>query len=249
MRLQELFLKETTEEDRAIVSLSSSVYALMRNYKDEEGDDPITLGKVGDLFNTPLEVLNTVTLELQSDKGLVNRQREEDGEEALKTADDMSTMGLWYPDSQTLVINKDYLSTQMIRTIISHELRHALDDYKSDFQAIKPGGKYTAPNKKLIKKSPDLEDGDYLTQTAEINARFLQVLDRMVRAIRYAYKNLDDNEVKPFIMDYFRKAMNTYQITALFPQKEKSKQYKRLMKRAMDFIQKETEHVKSTLRK
>ncbi len=102
MRLVELFLKETSMEDRAIISLASAIYSHIDkeynfgaadnpspltekspfdfsqgDYDDEEdnfGDieDPPELvhnvGTVGDLFNTPLEILNQVNIVLTTDE-------------------------------------------------------------------------------------------------------------------------------------------------------------------------------------
>ena len=60
MRLQELF--ETTEEDRALISLSSAIYARLQQYINidqdytDEDDEVVAIGRMGDIFDTPIGV-------------------------------------------------------------------------------------------------------------------------------------------------------------------------------------------------
>jgi len=268
MRLQELFLVETTEEDRALISLSSAIYNYIQKYEEEsvepeyDGDDfddeyddfdspkdekVIMVGNIGSLFNTPIDILNPITIELQSSYGIRERLDKEDGSDVTKGPTG-EVLGIWYGANSTMVLNKDYLTSNAMKTTITHELRHALDDYKSNFQANKIGGRYSIPRNKAYRdapKHPELGNVKYLAEPAEINARFLQVLHAMVPIIRRAAA-LEPNRVRPAIMSSLQKHLEARKISSLFPEKEKSKDYKRLMKRAMDFIEKELKYVQSS---
>lgn len=264
MRLVELFLKETTEEDRAILSLSSAIYQYIQKYEtisddgdswkdkdyddDEDGefddiseiedDKPIKIGKIGNLFNTPLEALNHINIELQSDYGIRLRRKKEGGRE-IKKPDDEMVYGLWYGDSDTIVLNKDFIGSNALRFVVTHELRHALDDVKSDYKANKADGRYSTPKKKEHRvKKDDKDKTPYHAEPAEINARFLEVMHGLVPVIRRAVK-LPDTNPRDYATKEFFRLMDRFNISYLFPEKEKSKDYKRLVKRAMDFIEKE----------
>ncbi len=263
MRLQELFLIETTEEDRGLISLSSAIADHLKtvdidseenapDYDDEydpdldgdrgERDEPIVLGKIGDFFDTPFEVLNNVTLELQSGFGLKVR----DGKVNSKPAGSV-IKGMWDGNNGTLVLNKDYVGTKSIKSTIAHELRHALDDYKSNGEAFKTGGRYVTPKKKEHRKStndPYFGNVAYLAEPAEINARFVQVLHDLVPIIQRSVK-LPGANGKASIESGLKKSLEDNRIADLFPEKTKSKSYQRLIKRAYDFINKELAHVQS----
>lgn len=269
MRLQELLL-ETTEEDRALISLSSAIYNYIQQYADEDdlddqlyhdfddvddySDDSIsteekitTVGKIGKLFDCPLELLNPVTIEIQSGEGMRNRLDKANPED-IEKGPRGEVYGIWYSGISTIVLNREWLTSKQLQSTITHELRHALDDYKSKFQANKDSGSYSIPKKKEHRKAerdPELGNLNYVAQPAEINARFVQVLNAMVPVIGRAVK-LSPEKVEPLIMREFKRALEYFRITSLFPEKERSKDYKRLMKRGIDFIQKELAFAKST---
>jgi len=267
MRLQELFLVETTEEDRAIISLSSAISQYLKKYEEEDfdkeysddeydlddepeddSDETIFVGRIGELFDTPLEILEPITIELQSDYAIRQRMKKEDGADVIRSPDKGSINGLWYGHNATMVVNKDLLGTNALQSTISHELRHALDDFKSDFEANKAGGRYSkAKNKahRKVTKDPHVGNLAYLGQPSEINSRYLQAMNAMVPSIKRAAK-LAPEMVQPSIMRDLKRAFEAFRITDLFPEKEKSRDYKRLIKRAMDFIDKELKHVQST---
>lgn len=270
MRLRELYLFESTEEDRAIISLANSIADYMTAHEDEfypqssGGDDygsyddeyddfsdigdddeisdePIVLGKIGDLFNTPLTILEPVTLEIQTPDGLIERRKKEEGGDLFGMAD--APVGLWYEHNATLVINSDLIGKTRLQSTIAHELRHALDDYKSDFKI--GSGRYLTPKKKEHRKAtndPYVGNVAYLAQPSEINARFVQVLNSLVPTINRLAKQ-DPARARDAIFRALERSMEANKISLLFPEKEKSKDYKRLMKRAVDFIDKELAHV------
>ena len=129
---------------------------------------------------------------------------------------------------------------------MAHELRHALDDYKSEKKAS-VSNSYSTPKKKEYRKEyndPYYGNISYLAEPAEINARFLQVLDQLTTTIRQSVK-LYPNDPKPAIMKEFKNILAYYHISDLFPEKELSKDYKRLMKRAMDYIEKELAYLQN----
>jgi hypothetical protein len=254
VRLQELFLIETTEEDRAIISLSSSISDyLSSNYDNDEDDTPydpdaeyddelditgdedkpIKVGTIKQLFDTPLSILNPIKIELQSDYGIRQRRNKDEDAKIISRPGDDDILGLWYGDSKTMVLNKDYIGTLNFKSIISHELRHALDDFKSGFKA-NTSKRYSTP-RNIEHQNPNQAE---LAEPAEINARFLQVLHNMVLVINNVFKR-HTGDPKSYIMNQFDKMMKYHSISELFPEKEKSKQYKRLIKRGVDFIDKE----------
>ena len=235
MRLQELF--ETTEEDRAIVSLSSTIYKYIQHFKDDS-NTTINLGKIGQLFNTPLNVLDNVTLQLADPESL-DKAYEQSADEPVNP--NSVGYGFWDPATETIFLNSKYIAD--IKTIISHELRHALDDYKSEFKAG-DSDSYFSPRKQKHKNADRITN--YNAQRGEINARFLQVLDILARRINMAYNNLPPDQIKPRIMTDFTNLLNKFKISYLFPEKEKSEDYKRLMKRGYDFIQKESTHIEAS---
>jgi hypothetical protein len=264
MRLQELFLIETTEEDRAIVSVASALNSYIQKYEgedaggdfydgDEDPDDTIhdemkVIGSIKELVgDSPIPEFNGINIILQSDYGIRLRKKKE-AEARGVTPPSTSIMGMWYPASRAIILNKDYIGYNTLRTVISHELRHALDDIKSDFEANKSGGRYSIPRKKSHRREtndPYFGNLRYLAEPAEINARFLQVLDRMVKVIKNFATKLTPEQSRAKIMNQFHEIMKDERISELFPEKEKSRDYKRLMKRGVDFIDKEIAYVRS----
>lgn len=254
MKLQELFLIETSDEDRALISLSSSIYAYIQKYanididydnEDDESEEIVRVGKIGSLFDTPIDILNSINIELQSDAEIEQRaNRDNESVDVTKLPGTDAPLALWYGHINTIVLNSDYLQSNMMKTTITHELRHALDDHKSEFKANRSKSYSTPKNKEHRKTNSEFGNLNYFAQPAEINARFIQVLHTMVPAIKRAMK-LDPDQQRSRIMTDFNKSMNDNLISNLFPEKEKSKQskqYKQLIKRAMDFIEKEIKH-------
>ncbi len=239
MRLQVLF--ETTEEDRALISLSSAIYDKVISHT--ELDQPINLGKVGDIVDTPLHALNDVSIELRS------------GDDFLKRidADPVSNIGkdvfaAYDDDTNSVILNFDHLDKHRSKTAITHELRHALDNIKSETKFI-DNKRYFTPKKKEHRKDDPYSTLKYRAQPAEINARFTELLDILSKRIPKWYDKLDASEIKPQLTTDFNNLLNKYEIADIFPEKTKSPDYKRLVKRAYDFMQKEMTHIESELAK
>jgi len=247
MKLLELIIKESTNEDRAIISLSTELYSVLKQYADTDidYDDEDTelkrIGKIGQIVNTPLEALNDITIYIQSDYGLSQRMENEYGNKGHIDAPG----GVWLGDTKSLILNSDYLSVENMKSTISHELRHALDDVKSNFMASRSPSYNTPGNKSFRKVTSDPHMGNlaYLAQPAEINARFVQVLDDMVPIMKRATQP-NAKVGKNFVMQQFKLALERHNIAHLFPEKEKSSSYKRLLKRGVDFIEKEMAYLK-----
>ena len=233
-------LNETTEEDRALISLAQAIFDHIQQYADSD-EQVINLGEIGELFDTPVGVLNEVYLSLVDDETMFDELQSRSSK-PLNPND--KRYGFWdgSEGQELIILNIKYIPH--IKSIISHELRHALDDYKSKF-AASSSEKYTTAKKKLHKDSQD-PHVSYEASRNEINARFLQVLDILVKRVPMAYK-LEPSEIKPQLLKDFNNLLTKFKIAYLFPEKEKSPDYKRLLKRGYDFMQKEMSHIESSL--
>ena len=240
MRLQELF--ETTEEDRALISLSSAIYGKLQSYISHHTDEKIVnIGKIGDMFNTPIETLDNVSIEIQGGESFLERAEDKPIKDIVKDSK-AKVFAFWEAETDTIVLNVEYLSEPRMRTTITHELRHALDEYKSGSFPASPRNpdpaninKYFTPKKKEHKKNT-------LASPAEINARFVEILDVLSTSIIPRSLKLPTNEIRPKVMNDLKHLFVKYDIAKFFPEETKSNDYKRLIKRAVDFIDKELSH-------
>ncbi len=252
MRLQELF--ETTDEDRAIISLSSAVYKKLTQHIGTDKDS-IEIGKIGDLFDTPIVALNNVSLEIQGGDIFIRRLHAIPPEDVIGDKSKDSAVAFWDEDTDTAVFNRNYLDTERIKTTITHELRHALDSVKSNKF---PGDalRYFTPKKKehrtfYYNKKGEVDKKDvrnlipYRAQPVEINARFAEVLHTLSDFVVKRYNTVAPHLLKRQLIQDFKRLLNLYHIAYLFPEKTQSTDYKRLLKRGYDFIQKEMAHIES----
>ena len=232
MRLQELF--ETTEEDRALISLSSAIYNTIRT---KDGD----LGTIGELYNTSIPALSKVKIAVESGDQFAEHVKDPN--------DPMDYSGLevyafWDEDTHSIVFNKDLINTERMKTTVTHELRHALDELKSNSY---PGGatRYFTPKKKEHRKDDPYSTTQYRARPAEINARFTEILHKLSDLVPKRYAAVEPHLLRRQLMHDFNNLLVKYEIADLFPEKTQSKDYKRLVKRAYDFIQKEMSHIES----
>ena len=252
MKLLELFITETTEEDRAILSLSSTIYNHIQKYTDyvdPKDTSPLDVGRIDDFCSTPLEDLSVIDIQLLHGPTLRAKVKNDSGEKEDDVEVDHSgkvILGAWYPNIATIYINADYITSNAIKSTIAHELRHALDDLKSSGQASKDNGKYRTPKKKEHRKKDPYADENYpyIAQPAEINARFIQVLHAVTNQISRG-SHLPSDQLWTRAMTSLKHSMQVNKISKLFPEKEASPEYKRLIKRAADYIQKEIAYQKS----
>lgn len=243
MRLQELFLIETTEEDRAVISLANAVYNHVKkyiDYVDPDNPKPMEIGKIDDFATPPLEGMEDIKISLQQGDALGREVAAHNKEEY----DGKNPRGVWWADGPTISLNADHLSSERIKSTIVHELRHALDDLKSKGRAG-TSSRYDTPKKKIHrKKDPYAKNFPYLAKPAEINARFSQVLDGLTDSIS-KNSNMNPQQLWDHEMKVLKRLFIMHNISDLFPEKEQSRDYKRLMKRAADFIQKEIKYIAS----
>jgi hypothetical protein len=241
MRISEL-LTETTEEDRAIVSLSTAIgrYLYINHYASN-ANSTVNLGKIGDLFDTPLVAAHDIAIVLQNQQNLWDTAVQHGVFSADSEPRELN--GLWIPESNSLYLNSENIGASEIYTTIAHELRHALDTYKSDIRA-NLSRTYTQARRKQHRRlvnDPYAQEIAYLARRDEINARFSQVLYQLTplihRQVRRGRPDVFDKVVKDFMQ-----LLRDNRIAELFPEKYRSTDYKRLVKRAVDYIQKELTH-------
>jgi hypothetical protein len=127
-----------------------------------------------------------------------------------------------------------------MRSVIAHELRHAMDDAKSLNRANQSTRYRTArkPEHQVDK------DGAYQAQPAEINARFIEALNVLTPVIS-KLANLEPAAFRNKMTAYLNKAFELKDIADYYPEKTASPHYKRLLQRAWAFIDKELAHVQS----
>ena len=239
MRILELIV-ETAEEDRAIMSLADVIYDYLQQYADTELDydetGVIHIGRIGDLFDTPIPAMDRIRLAISSDEAIVDLARRLHG----KAGPEDSHLGEWDPAEKAISLNADYLSSNRMRTIIAHELRHAMDDFKSSDKANQSTRYGTARN------PADREDPDtaYRAQPAEINARFIEAL-HFISPVIPKLAHLDTAAFRTKMTAYLNRAFEVKHIADIYPEGTDNPHYKRLLQRAWDFINKELAHVKS----
>lgn len=235
MRLQELF--ETTEEDRALISLSSAIYNTVSKYIGTN-EQEIKVGKVGDLYDTSIPALNNINIEILDNETFLERMIDPDDPVDYS---DKEIYAMWDEDRETVVLNAAYLDRHRMKTTITHELRHALDYIKSNGF---PGdaNRYFTPKKKEHRIDDPYSTIQYRARPAEINARFVEVLDILSKRIPKWVEKLDPSQVKKQLSTDFKHLLVKYEIADIFPEKTESPDYKRLVKRAYDFMQKELDY-------
>jgi hypothetical protein len=246
MRLQELFLVETTEEDRALISLADPLYSFLQKYADQDLDwddentETLYVGKIGQILDTPFEGIDDIKIVIMSDSALLDRVRKENP--GTKDAPG----GLWDANTKSMIFNSDYLSSDFMKSTIAHELRHMLDDVKSEYR-VAASKRYSTPKDKEYRKSkndPYAPDMKYLAQPAEINARFVQVLNSLVPKIK-RLAALPQIEARNKAHKMLKYELEVHDVAGMFRDKNNSPDYKRLLKRGADFIDKELQHVQS----
>lgn len=254
MRYSEI-ITETTEEDRALISLSRPIFSRIQDFSviPLEKGKVFNVGKIGDLFDTPINILDPVLISIWTNEDIIEDYVDEDKQsEYLSDDAKRHVYGLWDANLNTIILNYDYIASNSIKSVITHELRHALDDYKSEFRANR-SKKYSTPKNKMHRRDygddpyvdPALKARPYLARPAEINARFAEVLHGITSQVQHAGKKVDPSGLRDRVIWSLDKLMDQRHIKELFPEKEKSRAYKRLMKRAVDFVDKEIAYYKS----
>jgi len=244
MKIQDLNINETAAHDRAILSLSVQISEyISKKYGEGTDRPPIHLGKIGDLFDTPLIGVQHIDLSVQNSKDIKNTYKKTHPDPDSIEEDDGVYYGLWISTADTIVINSDYVGTNKFRTVVSHELRHALDDYISDYRASKSKRYDTPRNPQHRKRDPYYPEIPYLAKPGEINARYLEALHRLNPKIHRAVKRNDPDLFNTVIND-FKQALSSERIAELFPRGVADPSYRRIFMRGIDYIKNEIIYAK-----
>lgn len=220
MKLHQIL--ETADDDRAIIALARAIWLKAVEAEREADDDAsINMGTIGDFVETPLTDVHDIGVLIMDD--------------AL-----MDTIGtgvaFWDPDRDLIILRKSRIPDKRAQLDIAHELRHALDDMKSNYAATDSSRYSTAP----AGKDP------YLAQPAEINARFVEALNVLAAFMKRVVKE-NPLTAKQRALERLPELLQAKRITTVFPERDKSPQYKRLLRRAVDFINKEFAHLSPTM--
>lgn len=240
MRLQELF--ETTSDDREISKISTQIYSYISSNFGTDPEATGSLGTVGEICRLPDDnPLSNISIDFKSNDEL----KQKDIATAKKNGQNIdpyairTTVGTWNADHNQIQLNSDFIGSNKLKTVIAHELRHALDDKKSDNWAS-ASTRYATPKKKEHRVAKDEDDKTpYLAEPAEINARFMELQHQLAGYIPRIYKNFPPNQIKAKIKEYIPRLLDGYRIASLFPEKTQSKDYKRLISRLMSFVEAE----------
>jgi hypothetical protein len=170
-----------------------------------------------------------------------------------------------YP-SREVRVNSSYLSyddsdKSHIKSILVHELRHALDFMKFKYGKIKkvkepidlyrgeiksriyPGERYTVARKKEHREDKsDFESGyygmDYYAQPQEINARITELEQELNKKAREMYaerKHIYSSDVR-YLRRSARHWLDYFNIDKVYPEGVQSKYFRRILTRLYKFI-------------
>ena len=212
---------ETTDDDRAIVNVSKPLHTYITTHHSDVTKSTV-LGSVGDILDTDVGLLSPIRIKLWPRRSMSR---------AVGLIHGNTPVGFWDPSTKSIVLNIDFLDSIKLKTTITHELRHALDDIKSDYRASY-STRYNTPKKSQHRDHPQW---GYLAQPSEINARFSEILHVLTLSVIRAKRNAPA-DVKSQVMQDFNSLLKNKRIAELFPERERSREYKRLIKRVLDFI-------------
>lgn len=143
----------------------------------------------------------------------------------------------WYePDGNYVSVDRRLVNhKQELTSILSHEIQHALDDYKSHGKALKPHGKEDTYK-------------DYLKRPQEINARFAQALVDVVNFELQSIKEVGRVGTAKETMYVIKQCLGKNSLARpLFPEgAEGDRQYNRLVSRAYKFYD-ESNHLVTSM--
>lgn len=239
MRLQELF--ETTADDRNITRVTNELYSyISSDYAGFEFDGEETsknLGKMGEILDLPSDSpFRNVSVVLVSPDQLWKDYKPD---EPFDPYTSNAPSGIWDSATKSIELNSTFIQSHKLKQTIAHELRHGLDDIKSGSKANTSVGYSTPRNKSHRVASRDDDHTPYLAEPAEINARTMEVQQELSKIIPMVYntKAIGPADIKPRIQKAIKELLVKYKISTLFPEKEKSSQYKRLISRIMSYSQ------------
>lgn len=147
------------------------------------------------------------------------------------------TIGWYDPQYNVVSLDKRLVHhKQELVSVLSHEIQHALDDYKSAGWALKPHGGAGDSYK------------DYLKRPQEINARFAQALLDIVNGEMQSLQKIGRVGTAQESKEVIRLALSGQKLgRGLFPEgQEGQRQYNRLFSRAYKFYD-ESKHLIDTM--
>ena len=231
MKFHELL--ETTDEDRALVSLSSALYPkIIASAKDNPRG--LNMGRIGDVVNTPLIALNDVEIRILP-RGAFHKSLGEPYQ------DGKSVRGFWDPEKNTVVLNMSLIDSPHLRKTITHELRHALDDYKSN-HAASSSDRY---NRAREVDMPGLRgDPEYASSPKEVNARYMAGMHMaLLKIARLKREGQGIEDIGKQLPDVIKNSFEVNNVAAVYHEGVRSKNYRRLLSRAAQLLQTELSHL------
>lgn len=238
MRFKE-YLVETVIEEKSIIKISNIISNYLNSnekritreiYKDKNKWTWVgrkDIGKIKDILRKTISVseinnlLNIFSEKFFNIKILVKDKIDND-----------DTIGEWNSDYNLITLKLSLLTQRdELRSFLVHELRHALDTFKG---ASNPESLYWSPRNKTNITNDEHEL--YQNSRSEINARFSQALDSINKQLNSPFWEEGVYNTKS-IQSLVNAKFKSYDIAYLFPEKTESKEYKRLVKRAVEYIQ------------
>lgn len=215
MRIQEIIL-ETTEDDRSISTLAARLRKRVIAFAADKPRGGV-IGKLAELVNgTPLESMAGVTLQVLPNSLFYKSLG--DPEKDPKAG---SVHGFWDPDRNRIVLNLRHVQALSLSKTIAHELRHALDDIKSDYRASDPDNRYG--------KHPE----GSLYQPDEINARYAESMHIAILKIgKLAREGWTKTELMSELPEIIEFAFKANLITHVMPTRYSDRAYRHLVSRA-----------------
>ena len=224
MRLQEILL-ETTEEDRRISTLAAQLRKRVMAFVAGKPRGGI-IGKLAELVKgTNLESMAGVTLQVLPNSMFYKSLG--DPERDPKAG---SVHGFWDPDRNRIVLNLRHVQALSLSKTIAHELRHALDDIKSDYRASDPDNRYGKHPKGTLHQ-PD-----------EINARYAESMHIAILKIgKLAREGWTKAELMSELPEIIKFAFDANLITHVMPNRYSDRAYRHLASRAYRLLSAEVD--------
>jgi len=182
MKIADL-LTETVQDDQAITAIASEIISYVKENPEEfeAGSSAIPIADLIDTTDPVVKKLSSIRIEFGHTGSI-------------------STGGIYKHPSKTIKINSEFLTMQLwdrIETNLVHELRHALDDVKSDGKLYK--GEYL-PQYRSAKDANDTNSAP-----SEINARLAQAQHLMMNQIKQLSDTPSSIELNRIIFDCLKK--------------------------------------------
>lgn len=134
---------------------------------------------------------------------------------------EVSADAAYDPDNKSIIVpfNAKNLQSELV-----HELQHALDDIKSN-------GKFLVGKKSSTPKSGATPTSKYLSLPYEINARFSQAIHSLAKRLSGVTLSKEDL-ILAIKTEFAARDISTY-----FPERSKDPEYRRLLTRALTYLE------------